>query len=136
MTAALHQSMHQDHRLWEGEIHFWRDNVAEWQKELTQARDRIKELEAAIQTQEETLRKYAASIRLDEQRADEHEHALAEFERGEPGENLLRLAPKHQAEAKHHAEQREKHEQLKRRQHRFISHLQLLVDSLKDLAKR
>lgn len=136
MTAAIHNAMHHDHRNWESETQFWRDNIAEWQRELTHARDRVKELEAAIRMQEETLRHYAASIRLDEQQADEHEHALAEFERGGLGENLLELSQKHDVEAKRHAEQREKHEQLKRRQHRFISHLQLLVDSLEELAKR
>lgn len=136
MTAAIHNAMHQDHRLWEGEIQFWRDNIAEWQKELSHARGRIQELEAAIRAQEEALRQYAASIRLDEQQTDEHEHALAEFERGGLGENLLELSTKHLAEAKRHAEQREKHEALKRRHHRFIARCDALVDSLKDLAAR
>jgi hypothetical protein len=39
------------------------------------------------------------SIRLDEQRIDAHEHALADFEAGGPDVDLPGPIPKHQLEA-------------------------------------
>jgi hypothetical protein len=55
MTAAIHNAVHQDHRLWESQICFWREDIAEWQMELAQSREYLKELEAAIHDQEENL---------------------------------------------------------------------------------
>ena len=43
----------------------------------------------------ELLRKHAAAIRLYEQDFTAHEHALAEYERGESGEELVQLAEIH-----------------------------------------
>ena len=37
MSAKLHLEMHQNHRLWESEIGFWRDDIRAWQHEMTLA---------------------------------------------------------------------------------------------------
>jgi hypothetical protein len=60
----------------------------------------------------------------------EHEHALAEFERGGPGDELLVMAKSHKENAEQHAQQREGHERLKKRHHTVVAHWSLLLKAL------
>ena len=76
---------------------------------------------------EQTLRQHASAVRLNEEAVDTHEHLLAAFERGGDGADLPLLAKKHREEQSKHDQLRALHEELKRRHHFFIAHLNLLL---------
>ena len=133
--STTHQTMHGEHRFWESEISLWRDDLGAWQHELAKAQGEIKQLEHALEEHAQTLRKHASAIRLEEQTFDSHEHALAEYEKGDEGDGLFELARQHRAEAVHHTEHRAAHEQLKRRHHGVIAHWNVLLKALCEPAK-
>ena len=127
MTGPLHLQMHQNHLAWDSEKNCWREDLRNWQHELTQAFASLKELEADLKQHEQTLRQHASSVRLNEGSTDAHEHSLTEYEKGGQGADLPLLAKKHQEEQDNHIQLRAGHEELKRRHHTIIAHLQLLL---------
>ena len=129
MSAKNHVEMHQNHLAWNSEKSFWRDDLRNWQHELTQAFASLKVLDADLKQHEETLRQHASAIRLNEQNVDTHEHSLAEFERGGQGTDLPLLARQHREEQEKHDQLRSVHEDLKRRHHFVMAHLNLLLKS-------
>jgi hypothetical protein len=76
------------------------------------------------------LQTHGASVTLYEQLWDEHEHALAEYEKGGDGATLPALAQQHQVEETKHDALREAHEQLKRRHHALVAALLLLEKAI------
>jgi hypothetical protein len=131
MTATTHMTMHSEHRFWESEICLWREDLRVWQQEIAKARGEIKQLEQAFEDHAHTLRIHASTLRLEEQTFEGHEHALAEYEKGGEGEDLLHLARDHSEEAVRHSGHRAEHEQLKRRHHTTIAHWNLLLKSIR-----
>lgn len=127
MTAASHDAMHAEHRHWEIETDFWRDEVATWEHELTKAIADLANLETALKKQEEKIRTHAAAIRLADLDVSAHEHALVEFEKGGQGVDLIPLAAKHKTEATRHSDLRQTHERIKRRHHELMSLWQTLL---------
>lgn len=95
--------------------------------ELAQAFINLKELDADLKQHEQTLRQHAAAVRLNEEAVDTHEDSLAIFERGGDGADLPLLAKKHREEQAKHDQLRALHEELKRRHHFVIAHLNLLL---------
>ncbi len=130
--STTHETMHGEHRFWESEISFWRDDLRAWQHELTKAQGQIKQLEQALENHAQALRQHGAAIRLQEQTFGEHEHALAEYEKGNEGDELFELARQHRTEANQHARHRAAHEQLKRRHHAVIAHFSVLLKALQE----
>ncbi|MGD9715396.1 MAG: hypothetical protein AB7V46_25585 [Thermomicrobiales bacterium] len=116
---ASHLVLHREHKRWMSENTMWRQDIAAWQRELKQARADLAEIEKALQT-------HAAAIRCYEQNMAEHEHALAEFERGQSGDKLLAMSASHEKEAKKHYQQRQAHERVKSYQHKLVGHCQAL----------
>jgi hypothetical protein len=130
MSTASHVKMHQEHGNWRSEDNFWRDEVALWEREIQEAAAQLPKLDTVLNNRLESLRTHAAAIRLYEQDAADHEHALTTFERGGTGEELIRFAGAHQAAAVKHAEERTRHEVIKRQHHELMAHWKLLSDSL------
>ena len=130
MTSTTHAAMHKDHRLWDSEIGAWRDDIRAWQHELSATVKELSQLKEALERHHTILQKHAASIRLDEQEADAHEHALADFEKGGSGQELIPLARKHLDEAARQDKQREAHETLTRRHHEVMSRWKALWKAL------
>lgn len=130
MTNLPHTNMHNDHRLWESEISLWRDDLRSWQQELAKAQGQVKNLEKALEEHAHILRTHASTLRLEEQISDAHEHALADFEKGGEGEELLEMSRQHREEAGRHAEHRAAHEHLKRLHHSILAHWNLLLKAL------
>jgi hypothetical protein len=130
--STTHEKMHGEHRFWESEVNFWRDDLRAWQQELTNAQSQIKQLEKAFEDHAQALRKHGAAIRLQEQTFGEHEHALAEYEKGSEGDDLFELARQHQGEAKQHLQHRTAHERLKRRHHAAMAHFSVLLKALQE----
>jgi uncharacterized protein YukE len=127
--------MHREHRLWESDINFWRDDLRAWQQELAKAQSQVKQLEKALEDHAHALRQHGAAIRLQEQTFGEHEHALAEYEKGTEGDELFELARQHHIETSQHAQHRTDHESLKRRHHGVITHWNALLKALCETAE-
>lgn len=130
MTSATHIRMHGEHQCWEKDISLWRDDLCVWQQELARAQGEWKQLEKALEVHADLLRKHASSLRLEEESLGPHEHEIAEYEKGGEGDALFEMARKHSEEGVDHARHREVHEQLKRRHHTVIAHLNLLSKAL------
>ena len=58
-----------------------------------------------------------------------HEHALADYERGESGEELIQMAQVFGRSAEQHADQSRKHENTKRQHHELMASWRLLMKS-------
>jgi hypothetical protein len=78
------------------------------------------------------IQKHAASVRAYELATRKHEHALAGHERGETDADLVPLAPLHGEEAANHAEQRTKHEWLKKSHHTVMANWNALLKALRE----
>ncbi len=130
MTSETNIRMHREHQCWEKDISLWRDDLRVWQQELARAQGELKPLEKALEEHADVLRKHASSLRLEEESVGSHEHEIAEYEKGGEGDALFEMARKHSEEGVDHARHREVHEQLKRRHHTVIAHLNLLFKAL------
>jgi Skp family chaperone for outer membrane proteins len=135
MISTKSTSMHSEHRYWESEIGLWRDDLRAWQHELAKAESEIKQLEKALTDHGHVLRTHASALRLEEQTSQQHEHAIAEFEKGSEGEELLEMARKHSHEAELHQVHRAAHEELKRRHHQIIAHWNTLLKVLDEVGQ-
>jgi len=125
-----HLVLHREHKRWLSENAMWRQDIAVWQRELKQARAQLSQVEKALRAQEKALQSHAAAIRCYEQDMAEHEHALADFERGQSGDALLAMAVSHEKEAKKHYEQRQAHERIKAYQHKLVGQCHALCKVL------
>jgi hypothetical protein len=122
--------MHSEHREWLSETSMWQDDLTLWQGDIDQALSGLKRLEDALREHRNVLQGRLDAIAAEQQAVNQHEHALAEFERGGPGDDLLRMVKPHQENADKHSLQRQTHEQLKRRQHTVMAHWSLLLKAL------
>jgi septal ring factor EnvC (AmiA/AmiB activator) len=125
--------MHSEHRLWAQEISLWRDDLRVWQQELAQAQKELQDIEAALGAHGTELRKHAASLRLEETTIDSHEHEIAAYENQGEGNALVGMARTHTQEGSDHARHRQLHEELKRRHHAVIAHVNLLRKAIAEL---
>ena len=121
MTSTIHETMHKEHRDWESEISMWRDDIAVWQKELAETEKDLAALKAAFEARAETYCQHAAAIRMLEQDSDSHEHALAVFEMGRDGRDLLKFAKQHDTEHGVECEHRRLHEKIKQDHHALLA---------------
>ena len=121
MTSTIHETMHREHRNWDSEFSFWRDDIAIWQKELAETEKDLAALKAAFEGRNEIYCEHAAAIRMLEQDTDTHEHALAVFEMGRDGNDLLGLAKQHDKEQGLECELRRIHEKIKHDHHALLA---------------
>lgn len=133
MNSNTHLEMHRDHRDWEMETNFWRDDLRAWQKELTQARAEMQTLQNIFAERERQLCAHGSVIRLHATEAEDHEHQIAVLERGDAstGEHLIKTS--HADEAAQHLADRASHEKIKRHHHEFITRWRLLLFALSNL---
>ncbi|HVW37617.1 MAG TPA: hypothetical protein VHB99_09945 [Pirellulales bacterium] len=125
-----HTEMHSDHRQWASEDSLWEDDVHMWQGELDQAAAEIKKLESAFAEHRKSLESHVQAIRDYRASAERHERSLAEYERGEKGEDLIALAQAHAKEAEKQRHRRETHERVKRHHHTMLAHWRLLCKAI------
>ena len=129
-SVSDHTRMHAEHLQWFSENSLWRDDLASWQKESDDAIRQITALRDSLEKHQEKLRQHAASIRLHEQCQAEHECALARFEKGGSGQEVIAMARVHQDQSAKQAEVRNFHETLKRRHHEMIARIHTMVRSI------
>jgi hypothetical protein len=130
MATASHFEMHREHLRWHVEDDMWRDDLVAWEAEVDQAINELPRLETALRQHADALRKHAAAIRLYEQDFRADEHALAEFERGEPAAASIELTQVFDRTAEKHAAQLRNHEKIKRQHHDLIARWRLLTAPL------
>jgi len=129
MATATHATMHHDHRQWVSDNDMWRCDIANWQQELKKAEIDFKQVEEAFKAHERALQTHAAAICLRQQELATHEHALAEYQRGNLGAGLVPLGQSHDQEAGKHAQQSEAHERIKRHHHDLMCKMGHLRES-------
>jgi hypothetical protein len=131
MKAASPAEMHVDHKAWRSEHATWHDDIRAWEIEAETAIADVEKAKAVIVRQTDVLRTHAAALRLYEQRIAAHEHALAEFEGGDPGDALrMNLECSHEAEQVKQDELWVTHERIKKQQHTLMAHCNLLLKAL------
>jgi hypothetical protein len=108
----------------------WRLEIAAWQQELETAVKELGTLKAALKDHENALQTHAAAIRAYEGDAGEHEHALAAFEQGGSGGELIDMAKTHGEEVSQHTLRRQAHERIKRHHHSMMAQWNLLVKAM------
>jgi hypothetical protein len=127
---ASHILGHRDYRDWRSEDATLLADIVVWQQELTNARGEIAKVEVALCEHEQALETHAVALRACQQDIVAHEHALAEFERGGAGKEILELAPTHHGEHEKHIQQLAVHERLKKRHYTTMSLMKLLVKAI------
>jgi chromosome segregation ATPase len=122
--------MHRDHCQLRNEDDLWRLEIAAWQRELETARKDLSKLEAALREHDKALQTHAAAIRAYEADVGEHEHALAAFEQGGSGGELIDMAKAHEAEVAQQNQRRQAHERIKRHHHALMAQWNLLLKAM------
>ena len=134
-SKPTHAEMHHEHTEWQNEAKMWRDDLRAWEKEIHDILQDKASIEEAFEKHLAALQTHAAAIRLYEQRIKEHEHALADFAQGGPGEQLVQLAQKHRESGERHAQQRHSHQVIKKLHHTAASRWSSLAKSLRTAAE-
>lgn len=111
--------MHGDHRLWENEISFWRDDLRVWQRDAAHALGQLDTLKNALEEHVLGLRRHASSLRLEEEDFGGHEHAIVQHEQRGEGDELFGMAARHTVQGMHHIDHQNAHEVMKLR-HRSV----------------
>lgn len=126
MSTESHLEMHCEHATWRKENDLWRDELALWEREISDAIEELPRLELALRAHLEKLQQYGASIRLHELDFEDHEHALAKYQRGETPEEFVQ-AQEHGRESERHEMQRSAHAKMKKQQHLLVSKWKHLI---------
>jgi hypothetical protein len=129
MCTPSHLEMHREHATWRKEDDLWRDELAVWEREISEAIDELPRVDLALRAQLEKLQRYGASIRLHELDFEDHEHALAKYQRGETPEEFVQ-AQEHGRESERHEAQRSAHGKIKTQQHAVLTKWKLLFAAL------
>ncbi len=130
--TTTHITMHGEHQQWLGDNGMWRDDLAIWQREIDQVLGELQTLEDASREVRKELQDHLRAIAAEEHGLKEHEHVLAELERGAAVDELelLHLAKQHRENADRHARQRQAHERLKERHHTVMAQWSVLLKAL------
>jgi hypothetical protein len=107
-----------------------RNDLDIWAGEIDRALAGLKGLERAMRDHLQELQSRRESISAEQQTLRAHERALAEFEAGGSGADLVRLARPHREIAEQHARQQRAHESLKKRHHTAMAYWTMLVEAL------
>jgi hypothetical protein len=127
MSAASHLQMHRDHLRWCAQNDLWRDDLAIWEGEVQDAIHVLPQLEKALHKHLDALRQHAAAIRMVEQDFNEHEHALSEYERGEPSEELIQMAKAFERASSSQVRHKKRHEEIRHEHHNLLARWRQLV---------
>jgi hypothetical protein len=130
MADTLHTQMHVDHTHWLDEASFWKQDIAMWKGEVEGALADIERLADALASHAEALQTHLDAIGHQELDLRKHEHALAEYEQGAAGGELISQAKAHAYESNSQMAAREVHERIKRFHHVLIARWNLLCKAV------
>jgi hypothetical protein len=132
MTSQIHITMHNQHRTWEKDVRQWRDDLEAWKLELVESQRDVMRLQEAMTNHAQALESHTAGLLKEEAEWTAHEDALAEYERGGAGAELLPMVAQHQDELSQHRNSRDIHEKLKRQHYAMMAHLRLLLNAFSE----
>lgn len=130
MIVPAHIEMHCEHKHWREEIALSQEQINHWRQEFREALANAERLKDALKCHDEALQTHAAELDRECTRLQEHEHALAEYERGGTGQELIGMAKEHKAEAARQQERRSVHERIKKHHHALLAQWHLLFSAL------
>lgn len=131
MSSVLsHLEMHTDHKQWTSKETLWEDEARIWLDEIDTALAEAKKLESTLCEHRKALEAHVETLHSMRQNRTPHERALAEFEEGGQGENLIAMASAHEHEAERHYQLYQVHERVKRHHHTAVAYWRLLFKSL------
>jgi hypothetical protein len=131
MSSGLsHAEMHSDHQQWTSKETLWEDEARIWLKEIDTALADAKRLETILSNHRKAMEAHFENVRGLRQTRGGHERALADYEKGGRGEDLIAMAPKHEQEAEKHYQLYQAHERVKRHHYTALAYWQLLLKAL------
>lgn len=130
MTVSIHTEMHCDHKHRVNEIALWQEQLNHWRGELKESLRDLEQLKTALVCHDQALQKHAEELDRECTRLGRHEHALAEYEGGGAGEELVALAQAHRDELARQDERRSVHERIKRHHHSLMAQWHLLFGAI------
>lgn len=131
MSSVLsHFEMHTDHKQWTSKETLWQDEARIWLDEMDKALAEAKKLETILNEHRSALQAHLEKVHSLRQHRVPHEHALAEYEQGGDGGNLIAMASKHEHEAEEHYQLYQEHERVKRHHHTAVAYWRLLFKAL------
>jgi hypothetical protein len=130
MATADHMEMHFEHKQLLNELALWQEQLGLWRQEFREALAEIDRLKISLKSHDEALQKHADDLDRECTRLQDHEHALADYERGGSGQELIALAKNHTKELSSQLNRRAVHERIKRHHHSVMAQWRLLFDAL------
>lgn len=127
MSATRPVDMHRDHRAWNADNEFWREEIRLWQQETTEAAADLERVTKALAEHEQKLERHASAVRLYGQEAAQHEHELTRAAQAVKGADVV---GHHEDEAVAHRRMREVHESLKKTHHMLLARLSMLLKAI------
>lgn len=130
MSSAIHTEMHCEHKHLRNEIALWQEQINHWREEFREALAGLERLKQSLACHDQALQKHAEELDRECTRLQEHEFALAEYERGGGSAELVSLAQRHKEELTLQARRRDAHERIKRHHHSLMAQWHLLLDAI------
>ncbi|HWB14622.1 MAG TPA: hypothetical protein VG826_35695 [Pirellulales bacterium] len=129
-TVLSHVEMHSDHKQWTSKETLWEDEARIWLNEIDAALADAKKLETVLREHRTAMEAHVEKVGGLRQGRAAHEHALAEYEKGGCGEDLIAMAPKHEQEAEKHYQLYQEHERVKRHHYTALAYWQLFLRAM------
>jgi hypothetical protein len=124
-------AMHVEHRLWESEDSLRREELGLWSEDVEGAMAELKGLEGTLKRHRDALQEELRTLEADQALVQDHEHLMADFERGfDDGAALIELAKRHEQNSRHRRDRFAAFEALKKRHHQVMAYWHLLHQAL------
>jgi hypothetical protein len=130
MSVGTHLDMHCEHQRWLSDVLFWAEEADLWRKRNRKAADDLGRLAGRLKQYADEIGGHLAELIAHARHVEAHEHALAAFEGGHGGEDLLPLAKEHREEATRHERQRHAHAEIKARHHLLMAEWSRLLEEV------
>lgn len=127
MNEATHLQMHGDHKHWLSESALWQDEITVWHDEVQRALGEVNHLAKALRDHAAALNDHGKGIAGHDDTVRSHEGALAGWEKGAPGGELVSLATAHDKEAEQRAALRQVHQRVRKFHHTLLAQWNLLL---------
>ena len=123
-SNALYE-MHHDHRVWRGDVAFWRDQIDRWRRDYRAAQDELATVGAALRQHVEALDRHAEAIDAHQEAVNEHEGRLAAAECCDDPAHLI--IGSHSEQTESHAVCSAAHERIRKHHQRVMVEIAALA---------
>ena len=130
MNEATHVQMHGDHKLWLSESAFWHDELKVWHDEVQRALGEVNQLAKALRDHAAALNEHGRDINRNDDTVQMHEAAIASWEHGAPGGELVAMTAAHDAEADQRTTLREVQQRIRKYHYSLLAQWNLLLTAI------